>query len=863
MRKIPNKKICLNCIDYLNFPSRTKVPEPCIFAWYRDPKTKKRKKLTFLGFDPYFYASDQIRIPTYFYHKNTRVKENLVKRIESCPTRTSGQPMLKKVFTFFPHQVRLLRKILEMWKYYDYIFEADIKYIYRFMIDKKIKFALEHTPSGFIPIDEDIPSYIRYLFIDLEIKSRRKPNPKKLRKEEEIICGTLWDNYTEKYTLYYQYKTPLTIDLGPDTKVVYCRNERDLLRNIAKHIIQMDPDIISGFNIDWDLCALIKTMEQRHSLNPDMLSPLKKTKIRTSKKKLGDILFSTPRAKIWGRSILDLLEMYLMVHLSALEEMTLGFIAKTEKLPAQKIEVPDFWMTWENNPELIIKRNKEDVHIYVELEKKLNLIAFADEKRKLVGCTFEDTLSSKKMLDLFLLRMKGNKILPTARRRAEKYPGAFVYDPKPGLYNWLIQIDYNHLYPSIMMGFNIDPDSFVNPSIWKGPTQNLYILNPTHAFKKSPPGLLPTLLKTLIDLRVEKNILGKEALKRKDEMAFNKYKLQEGAVKVLANATYGVMGYRFRKGSKETVESVTFIGRALLLFAINLIERTGRKVIYGDTDSVFFVPKSNTLDDCLKEAKKMQALIIKELPKFLTTYGKTDEQPFDMAPAKIYSSFFILEKKKRYAGFVEWSSKRGTNIKYHYDIKGLETKRSDISPFGKKIQQQVIYDILNHQTKKEILKYLTNELNNFANLPLMKMGVPAAIGKPLKSYKGNAIQKVSAVYSNKHLKTSFGAGSKPKRIYIKTVPAPYPETHSLSIDWNVQLPPGFEIDYPKMLQVTIRKKIEKLLEIINIKWDDIKLKKELQLPIKKKRKKIKKKKLAKTQKTLSSFGGKKDGKNLK
>lgn len=850
MKKIPNEKICLNCIEYMNLSNKYGDREPLIFAWYRDPQTKLRKKLTFSGFEAYFYVTQALKVPTYYFHKDKSYKESLVKRMEIIP-RTSEQHIpLKKVIVFYPHQVRMLRRLLEKWGYNDHIFEADIPFVYRFLIDKKLKFALEKKPSGFVPIDEDVNSNIRVLFLDIEIFSKSKPDPKKLRKYEEIICCTIWDNYTNTYYLFYQNRRNLNLSFGPDVKIIYCSNESDLLRRILKFILKTDPDIISGFNIDFDLIALIKCMEQRHLINPDPLSPLRRIKLNRAKKKLGDVIFNTTRVKIYGRNILDLLEMYLKVHLSGLSEMTLEYIAKLEKLPVQKVSVPDFFDTWLKNPELIIKRNLADVQIYVELDKKLDLIAFADEQRKLVGCNFEDTLSPKKMLDLFMLRMKGKRIMPTARMRGKKYPGAYVHSPQVGLYDWTIQVDYSHLYPSIMMCFNIDPDRFRNPQIWKGPRDKLYILDETHAFLKEPRGLLPSMLQTLLDLRQKKKDLQKEALEKKDDRSYNMYALQEKAVKVLANATYGVMGYRFRKGDKETVESVTLMGRFLLEFAIQVIEGSGRKVIYGDTDSVFFKPKSNNLQDCIKESFEIQKLVESELPKFLATFGKTTEQPFELEPSQVYSSFFILSKKKRYAGIVEWDKKRGTDIKFKYNIKGLETKRSDISDFGKRIQREVIKRILYHEPKDKLIKWVEGELNIFDQLPLMEIGIPAAIGKPLKSYKGNAIQKTSAEYSNKNLKSSFLAGSKPKRVYIKEVPEGYPETHSLSIDWNITLPQGFKIDYPKMLEVMIRKKIDKLLEIDGIKWEEINLKSELQLPIKKKKgEKI----VDKKQRTLTQF----------
>ena len=925
MKTIPNEKFCINCWEYLNLPNTQKEIVPVIFAWYRDSQ-KIRKRLVFRGFEPYFFVDQNCMVPQFYYHKESGEKERLVKRLVT-QVRSPDNPMLTKVITFLPSQVRLIRTLLENAHYEDHIFEADIEFVYRFMIDKKIKCALERTPSGFLPTDEDIPSNLKYVFLDLEVFTNRKPDPRKLRVGEKVICATLWDNYSKIYHLFYEYSRQLTLpSFGPDVIVHYCISERELLKSVARYIIEQDPDIIAGYNIDWDLTCLIKTMEQRYKMSPDVISPLKKVKIHNSKKRLGDILINAPRAKIFGRSTLDLLELYLKMHLSGLEEMTLEYVAQLEKLPVQKILVPDFFETWNKNPELIIRRNLGDVQIYVELEKKLNLIRFADEQRKLVGCKLEDTLSSKKMLDLFMMRMKGKKIMPTARSRGAKYIGAYVRDPLPGMYSWVIQFDFAALYPNIMICFNIDPDTFRNPLFYKG-SEDLFRLDESHAFVKDPIGLIPKMLKKLLELRAEKRKLQVEALARNDDEAYKMYNLQEGVVKVLSNALYGVMGYRFRKGSKETVESVTLMGRNLITFVAEKLIESGRKVIYGDTDSVFFEAKGQTLDECLAEAKEIQTMIHAKLPEFLSKFGTTGEQPFNADPAQIYSTFFILEAKKRYAGKIEWDSKRGTKLSYRYNIKGLETRRSDLSVFGKRIQREVIHKLLEKISKAEMLKFLEEELKNFDTLPLTEIGTPSAIGQPLKAYKGNAIQKTSAEYSNNFLNTQFDVGSKPKRIAIKGVPPRteqseilvglakdkvykiknlplseitklemgkidiknklknyhpngtfvldldasnqniaitylqgYSDTHSIAIDYGITPPPGFQIDYLKMLDATVKKKIEKLIAIIGITWEEINLKPELKIipkvPKKRKEKvdkKGKRKVKDEKQKTLTQF----------
>lgn len=810
----------MNNWEYVNVKNgKNREPTPVIFGFYRDPKTKVRKKFSYSGFEPYFFVTDGIKVPTY-HKREDGTWETLVKRFESV--RLPGNPPLKKVVVYYPGQVRILRSLLEKAGYADHIFEADVEFIYRFLIDKKIKTALLKTEKGYQPIDEDVPSLLKYMFIDIEILSNRKPDPMKLRKREKVICCTIWDNYSNEYRIFYEYSHPLSLpNYGENVKIYYFTKEKELLEAVTKEISRIDPDLIAGFNIDFDLIALIKRMEQIHKINPDILSPLRTVKIKKSKKRLGEVILEGHRVRILGRSILDLLELYMQIKKTGLEEMSLEYIAEKENLPVQKVLVPDFYDTWNKNPELIIRRNLTDVQIYVELDKKLSLIKFADELRKISGCRFEDTLSPKKMLDLFMLRMKENRIMPTARSRAQKYLGAHVQEPIAGLYGWTIQEDFSALYPTIIMAFNIDPDTFRKPELAGTKKENLYILDSEHAFLKTPEGLIPKMLKKLSALRKEKKKLQEEALKANDEKSFEVYKLQEDAIKVLNNALYGVMAYRFRRGSKETVESVTLFGRMLIQYVIDLIKSTGRKVIYGDTDSIFFEALSKDLDSCLQEGKEVQDLIHSKLPEFLKRFGKEDEQPFRIELAQIYSSFFILEKKKRYAGYLEWDSKRGRALKDRIVIKGLEAKRSDNSFFGKKIQSEVIRRVLLREPKEDLLKFLRESISGFKNLPLEEIGIPAAIGQPLKSYKANSIQKMSAEYSNKYLGTNFDVGSKPKRLYIKKVPPGYPPTKSIAVDSNTKIPHGFVIDYEKMLETTVKKKVEKILALVGITWNEV------------------------------------------
>jgi len=815
-------KIVLNTIDYLD---NAISGDSTIYMWGRDVDNPLRRVMVPVkGFRPYFYTEP--RAPVYFHEILSYEKTKDLSKL--------------KVVTKFPYDVRVLRRTLES-KFF-LTWEADILYVYRFLVDSGIMSALELIPEAgktrILPIFENLPSNLRVLFLDIEIWAKKVIDCGSF--SEPIILCTIYDNFEKKYYIFYlnSYKlrnkevwnldNTILPNLGSDTVYVKCSNQKTFLTKIAAFIKKKDPDIITGYNIDFDMTSLYTAMIRNH-VKPDVMSPIGKViKLKGGRKrKLGDVMLQSKAVKIYGRNIIDLQESYFTIHFSGTDEMGLDFIAKEEKVGQKYHLMEPIYSSWIHNPVETIKYNKQDVELCINLDKKLKLISFIDEKRKLVGAMLPDALSAKKLLDLFMLRKahQRGEILPSAKAKGEKYKGAVVIDPKMGHYGWICLCDFKALYPTIIMTFNMDPDGF-----WNIPREDIeqYKIDDVHYFRKKPKGLTPIVLEDLITRRAEKVKLQKEALAKRDYDLFDVYKLQEDSVKVLANASYGIFGYRFRRGSKETIESVTIVGRDLLTFAGKVIESTGRTVIYGDTDSIFWIPLSNDVESIQKEMEEIRHMVEEAIPNLLKKYNYDQPSPFKFEAKTIYDSFFILDKKKRYAGHVAWDAKKGLikrGDRSEWNIMGLESKRSDSSHFSKKLQNFVIKSILNKMAKEDLKKEVETRLNSFPSLPLIEIGVPSAISKDFKDYKGNPIQKRSSQYSNDHLGTYFLPGLKPKRIYIlySTDQKKYPDTDVISIDWNTIIPKELIVDYARMMEQTVRKKIEKLLAIVGITWNDLKL----------------------------------------
>jgi len=424
-----------------------------------------------------------------------------------------------------------------------------------------------------------------------------------------------------------------------------------------------------------------------------------------------------------------------------------------------------------------------------------------------------------------------------------------------------------------MLTFNIDPDTWIYEDWIKSEgmkPEEYYSIQDLETgkkyfFRKTPMGIMPQMIKDFLVSRDEKRKLMKEAKEKGDMKAYDLYYAESFALKSFINAVYGVLAYRFRKSSEYCAACVTLIGRELTKLAIKTAKDLGYNVIYGDTDSIFVEAKSNSYKDSLAEGLRLKDRIEKEIPNLLAKYGYNGQSNFIMEIDKIYSSFFTLDVKKRYAGYVE-DEKQGKKL---YTA-GPEVKRSDSSRFSKSLQEQLIRMTLDGSKKEDILDYVTNKLNEYDMLDILEIAVPSALTKDVDKYLRtdkktgkkvpfNPTQKKAAMNSNEFLGTKYREGDKPKRVYVKEILEKKPDKVVKNIDVvaitkNDQLPNWLQIDYPKMISKTVKKKIQKILMLHGINWEDIKLKETLK-EVKRKRTKSEKK----VQTSMDLFvGGKED-----
>jgi DNA polymerase I len=216
---------------------------------------------------------------------------------------------------------------------------------------------------------------------------------------------------------------------------------------------------------------------------------------------------------------------------------------------------------------------------------------------------------------------------------------------------------------------------------------------------------------------------------------------------------------------------------------------------------------------------------------------------FEIEFEKLYRRFFQAGKKKRYAGHIVW--KEGKDVD-DVDITGFEYQRSDIAPITKRVQKNVIDRIVHGEDAENIKTYVHDVIADFqdGNVDPEDVGIPGGIGQKLDNYDTDTAQVRGAKYANLLLGTNFGRGSKPKRLYLRRVHDDFfqrvedeldldPSTDPLygefkrdpdviCFEYADQLPEEFAVDWEKMLDKTLKGPIERILEALDISWDEVK-----------------------------------------
>jgi DNA polymerase-2 len=249
--------------------------------------------------------------------------------------------------------------------------------------------------------------------------------------------------------------------------------------------------------------------------------------------------------------------------------------------------------------------------------------------------------------------------------------GGHVLEPVTGLHRYVWVFDFKSLYPSIIRTFNIDPLSYVAT-----PAEgDDLIATPGGSFRREP-GILPRMLDELFPRR-------EAAKKAGDEVASH-------AIKILMNSFYGVLGTpACRFFNPALANSITGMGREMLLWSKRWFEQAGFKVLYGDTDSLFVLSGGAEPDRTWEKGRELAAAVSGDIARYIGERWRVTSR-LELQFAKLYLKLFLPRARhstrgasKRYAGLVH--GREGERV----DFVGMEVVRRDWTALAKEVQREL------------------------------------------------------------------------------------------------------------------------------------------------------------------------------
>jgi DNA polymerase elongation subunit (family B) len=579
---------------------------------------------------------------------------------------------------------------------------------------------------------------------------------------------------------------------------------------------EKDPDFITGWNIGFDVSWMFAKLSYL-GIDPNRLSSMRRASMRNWTSPSGQTIVD---CRIAGRIIFDGLEAYKTKKNPSgqLSSYNLHAIAEKETGDEWEDLGPKIQSSWEQNPQAVIDYCRKDIEVETKIITKERLIEQAITLSKLSGCSPEKTVKKEAIIDHAILLRRGSRILPSKRRRdgAEaNVKGAVVLLPKPGIHKALGVFDAAALYPSIIAGFNISPET-------KNPEGTIKITDEegvTYSFldPQTQKGIMPEAISEFRQLRENVRQKKYEAEEKygHDSAEYVALEEEDTADKFIITSFYGVNGFAgFRLFDPDCANAITTVGRKIITGLQKYLGENGFPVEYGDTDSVFVSMES------LDNGDRVSNLIAQYLDTTLSGMGVND-----VAIKVKFEKFFewcIFKRrkvkkgvyepvKKKYVAHMTWSEGQDTDYMY---IRGFETRRSDVSPILKKTMN-AFFELMRQGHFNHAIDYLKDVKKNFKSMDPHDLAIPRQI-KTTESKIENPWQR-GVRFGKEFYNYQYDSDTAPGLIYLRGS-GRAESLDVICIQSQHDLPAGCQIDYEKMFEKIIQKKFEPLIEAMGEDW---------------------------------------------
>ncbi|MBP6875874.1 MAG: DNA polymerase II [Candidatus Eisenbacteria bacterium] len=549
---------------------------------------------------------------------------------------------------------------------------------------------------------------------------------------------------------------------GIEAACFYHSTERELLGAILSRVRELDPDILTGWNlIGFDLAVLDRAC-RRWDLPFHLGRADLPVRLRPA-----DENWMTGRASVPGRAALDAMDLvrgaFVRLDDYSLDTAARAILGEGKRIEPENRRGEIERMYREDLVQLLLY-NLADARLVFDIVVEMRLLELAVQRVRLTGLPLERGGASIAAFDLLYIGALHREGIvapsveqvppaswwagraagpPTFEPASEIAIGGEVLDSVPGIHPHVWLFDFRSLYPSVILTFNIDPlahqkawqevgaSSLADGRSWgaepgKGergeaeargeasPPASMgalgrgrFVRAPNGALFSREEAILPAIIARLLSAR-------REARERDDTTAST-------AIKILMNSFYGVLATpRCRFHDLRVSNAITTFGQAILHWTRDELEAMGHSVIYGDTDSLFALARVERDGGGMPGAdlrRKVEAegrRVVESLNASLAAWVRREygvESRLELIFERTFLKLFLPShrgssegSKKRYAGLVETPS--GAELV----IAGLESVRRDWTPLARNFQRELLRLVLEEQPVEEFVRGFVRDL---------------------------------------------------------------------------------------------------------------------------------------------------------
>ena len=624
---------------------------------------------------------------------------------------------------------------------------------------------------------------IRVFTLDIETRAENG-FPDIESADQEILLISIKDSNTNIISVFgtKPYDHDTKDGVHGDVKYMHFSSESAMLNAFVHWWSSNYPDVITGWNVQlFDMPYIIRRINRVVGEKESrLISPWKNVYCR-------EIYIKGRRQiayDISGIAVLDYLELYKKFTYTNQESYRLDHIAFVE-LGEKKLdhsEYDTFKEFYDNDWSKFVEYNIHDVRLVDQLDDKMKLLDLAITMAYDARVNFEDVYSQVRMWDniIYVYLARQNIAIPPKREsnKDDQYIGAYVKEPIPGIYDWVVSFDLNSLYPHLIMQYNLSPETLLPGKRPRAQIDRLlYKQEPLDDLKGCTvcangtlydttfQGFLPKLMEKIYKERTiykKKMIAAKKQYEKNPSVQLKKEIARcnniQMARKIQLNSAYGAIGNEhFRYYRLEIAEAITtsgqlsirWIGNKMNAYLNRILKTDGEDyVIASDTDSMYLnlgpmvesVYKGREKTDesvvtfldkiCNLEFEKYIESSYQELADYLNAY----DQKMVMARENIASKG-IWTAKKRYILDV-WDSEGVRYEKPKMKIMGLETQRSSTPQYFRNKLLEAFKTIIKG-TNEDVLDYIDHVKEDTRKQDPIDIAFPRGVNG-LEKYKSHA-----------------------------------------------------------------------------------------------------------------------------